>query len=274
MRKFLIVMVFFICPHLAVGRAHHEHYEWHQHDASCLNTQAPPEWDSRFLPLPAEIHPTTVSPSETSVHATTDTMGRVHVAVASTTSYGNTSHQEGGLYVLTSKDGSNWSRVATVFPNNPGATVRCVYMTSNPYRCSHYRNHLYLVACMDVKPDYGPPFSQVIYWRSVDSGNTFLEQFRIDKHKVGPDAAGNLVLTSGGRAATPAVSVNDDSNVTVSWTDGAETFSRTSHDGDPAFTGQEPVDEENPNNAPSPDTQEPSNEESREGKSSPESPRE
>ncbi len=180
-----------------------------------------PTWDEQSLPLPNEVRAASPPSSATNLRKW------VHVAVASSTTPTNSSHKDGGLYVYTSFGGQRWDRVATVFTHNAGATTASPHLACNTRstRChAHFRNHLYLVFLVNIKRNDGQEFDQVMYTRSVDGGNTFMQPIRLD--------------IAGGRPENPTVIIASTDEVTVTWTDAAtgQTVSLMSHNGDTNFT--------------------------------------
>jgi hypothetical protein len=218
----ILVLVLLLSAYSA--EAHHD--EPHHRRTDCVDTPvAVNPWDERLLPLPAELTPT-------ARHAITDQRQRFHVAVASSTTRAGSSRTGGGLYVLTSRSGDRWDRTATVFCNNEHAVAHSPFMATNDRQCSHTYLHIYLVFCVDVTRDDQSQFTELMYARSVDGGNTFSPPFRLDIH--------------GDIPASPMVLVDHEDHVTVQWTDARDghTFARTSHDGDPDFTRQQPPEQE------------------------------
>lgn len=230
MRTVMATMFMFsLCTSVALADRPDEETP-HNRSSDCDDTiNSVALWDENLLPLPAELTPTWK-------YALTDQRKRFHVAVASSTTPAGSSHTAGGLYVLTSRTRDRWDRIATVFTNTDVAVVTSAVMASNNRRCSFTYLHLYLVFLADITRNDGTQFTQLMYARSVDGGNTFSQSFRLDIH--------------GGTPVSPTVSVTDNDKVRVEWTDAktGKVFSRTSEDGDPNFTRQDSAKEETEQN--------------------------
>lgn len=128
----------------------------------------------------------------------------------------------GGLYAMTTKDGSQWDRVVRVYSSNSHATVRELAITcdTNEYirgRKNGFRNRVYLVWVLASTKEVSTPYSQIFFAVSADGGNTFgvppLEadvgwQYRPMRLNVGSIPA-----------SEPLVSVDEDGEVEVTWTE-------------------------------------------------------
>lgn len=133
----------------------------------------------------------------------------------------------GGLYALTSKNGSQWDRVARVYSSNSYAEPNspAIACDTNEYVGGHkngFRNRVYLVFVLTSTPKSSSQYSQIFFAASADGGNTFgvppfdgsaKWQYYPMRLNIGSDPA-----------SAPAVSVMADGEILVSWT---ETDSRT-----------------------------------------------
>ncbi len=172
----------------------------------------------------------------------TNIVGHTHTAQV----FGdNGTGTRGGLYALSSKDGSKWDHVVRVFSNNASAEAKspAIACDTNQYVRVHlngFRNRIYLAFVMESTPGASSQFSQIFFALSVDGGNLF--------GMPPTDGSNNwkyypLRLNVGPNPATnPTITGDDDGDVIVAWTEtdpstgATSTVSRRSSSGGAVFT--------------------------------------
>lgn len=144
--------------------------------------------------------------------------GQMHFAAV----YRDSAGGRGGLYAITSKDGSRWDMVRRVFSDNANAEAGspAIACDTNEYVRGHkngFRNRIYLAWVIASTAHSSSQYSQIFFAVSVDGGNLF---------GVPPLDGGTkwqyypMRLNVGANAATnPSVQVNADGDVVVSWTE-------------------------------------------------------
>jgi len=220
MRAVLMFTLSLVLAQICHSQSRHDRYP--DCDGSTITV---PEWNPSSLPLPPDITPR----SADAVRSLTDQRSRFHVVVASSTTPAGTSHDTGGLYVLTSRNMDCWNSTDTIFTNNgsdesvnDSAIATSPAIACNDRKCSPYYLHVYVVFLINYRNSDGVPDRQLAYVRSVDGGNTFREpRMRMD--------------IDGGIPISPQMSVDDNDRVTVKWLDSktGKILSRTSPNGLP-----------------------------------------
>jgi hypothetical protein len=127
----------------------------------------------------------------------------------------------GGLYALTSKNGSQWDRVVRVYSSNSYAEPNspAIACDTNEYVGGHkngFRNRIYLVWVLKSTAESSSQYSQIFFVASADGGNTFgvppfdgsaKWQYHPLRLNIGSDPA-----------SAPSIAVTEDGEVVVSWT--------------------------------------------------------
>lgn len=159
--------------------------------------------------------------------------GLIHKAMAATSSTATT---RGGIYVLSGLRENEWTKTVRVFSNNSAGyasspNIACDDAAYRADRSNPYRNRIYLVWLLENTKDSSSEFSQIMFALSLDRGNSFV--CSQDGGQSWTPIPMRLSVGSS-KVSKARVSLEDDRNVIVSWTDensGAELFRRSRNGG-------------------------------------------
>lgn len=211
-------------------------------------------WDRSILPLPDLLSSFEIQSEPVQAN---NLRGALHLALTARNN-DSADNKRGGVFVLTSRNGEKWDRIIHVFNNNSNAiagnvsiacdTTEIIGPNKNPFR-----NHLYTAWTVYSTPEASSQFSEVLFAKSVDGGNTFgvpvIEGWSTFPKRLDIRSQNSGENRPNGRLSTDQASIVSDADVnvdnhgviTVSWKetnprDGSVSYiSRSSANGGESF---------------------------------------